>query len=116
MSVPVMMKQACVVKEVVGETIPQHNTGQLFQITQNELEITGTAISVYLSHYNVLFDILSTRKPVYVTVQDGEEQLMYSTSRMEINKLYEVEWNGENFALQKTKNGVEIFKFYPDEK
>lgn len=59
--------------------------------------------------------IIEVPKPVYREIIDGEEQLVYNSSQMEIGKLYEVEFKNEFWALRKTNKEVEFFKFQPHE-
>lgn len=54
-------------------------------------------------------------EPVYVKSEGEYEHLIYNSARMELNKLYPIIWNGQNYALRKTAKEVEILKFYPDE-
>lgn len=44
--------------------------------------------------------------PVYVEYQGGKEKLVYYRKEMEVNKLYQIRWLGEDFALRKTKQGT----------
>ncbi len=52
--------------------------------------------------------------PVYVDKTDDAEVLHYRAADMVAGKLYKFEWGGEHFAALKSKDGVEILKFYPD--
>ena len=54
-------------------------------------------------------------EPVRVSMVGDEEVLIYNTSRMVIDKLYEVTWKGDYYALKRSVDRVGIFKFYPDE-
>ena len=52
-------------------------------------------------------------EPVYVNFVDGEEHLVYNEGRMEINKMYSIEWNNRKYGLRKTDKGIEFFDFEP---
>ena len=51
--------------------------------------------------------------PVRIRTIDGQEQIAYRTSEMDEGRLYTVEWNGEHYALRKSGQNVEVFKFKP---
>lgn len=59
---------------------------------------------------------LDLRIPVHVEKVDGKEQIVYRPSLMDQDKPYYVLWDGDYYALKKTNEGVEFFKFHPDEK
>ncbi len=62
-----------------------------------------------------VFNYVLPVEPVYVETVDGQERIVYKTSEMEMDRLYPVEWNGVKYALRKTEQSVEFFKFYPEE-
>ncbi len=51
--------------------------------------------------------------PVRVITVNGEEQLNYRPAEMAENKIYPVKWNGENHALRKSGEKVELLVFHP---
>lgn len=53
--------------------------------------------------------------PVYVEDVDGSEVLRYHEDDMVIGKLYKFKWHGEWHAALRSKEGVELLEFYPDE-
>lgn len=58
--------------------------------------------------------VMRARRPVCTRTVDGREQIVYRTREMDENRLYDVEWNGDHYALRKFGGNVEIFKFRPD--
>ena len=60
-------------------------------------------------------DTLAIKIPAPVSVINvcGEEQISYRPAEMAQNELYPVEWNGKNYALRKSGEKIELFKFYP---
>lgn len=54
--------------------------------------------------------------PVYTSSTGTDEDLIYKESDMDLDKLYKVKWRGKQIALRRTKNGVEMLEFVPDEK
>lgn len=55
------------------------------------------------------------RKPVRITKgADGKEELRYTSSAMELGKIYPVVWNGLQYGLMKTESNVQIMRFYPN--
>lgn len=53
--------------------------------------------------------------PVYVRRNEaGEEVVVYRSNLMELNKLYEIEWQGEKWALRRTERDVELLKGEPE--
>ena len=53
--------------------------------------------------------------PVRTRTVGGREEIVYKTSEMEEGRLYAVEWNGGHYALRKSGQNVEIFKFRADD-
>ena len=53
--------------------------------------------------------------PVCTRTVGGREEIVYKTSEMEEGRLYAVEWNGGHYALRKSGQNVEIFKFRADD-
>ena len=54
-------------------------------------------------------------KPVYVETIDDEDQLIYNSRIMELDKIYKIKFNNEFWALCKTEKNIEFFKFDKDE-
>jgi len=54
--------------------------------------------------------------PVRVENVGGTEVLRYREADMVIGELYRFRWHGEEFAALRSKEGVELLKFVPDEK
>ena len=54
--------------------------------------------------------------PVYVENIDGSEVLRYREADMAVGKIYRFKWYGEWYAALRSKEGVELLRFYPDEK
>ncbi len=52
--------------------------------------------------------------PVRVINVGGEEHLNYRPAEMVENEIYPVKWNGENRALRKSGENVELYEFIPD--
>lgn len=48
--------------------------------------------------------------PVYVSVETGDECIIYKESNMVHGRPYVVEWLGRPVALVRTKNGVDILE------
>jgi hypothetical protein len=68
--------------------------------------------AMYLADY-----FLEIARPVYITKDDsGKESIMYNSNLMEGGKLYEIDWQGEKWALKKTDKDVEFMKFESEEK
>ncbi|CAI9831595.1 MAG: hypothetical protein MPI95_04285 [Nitrosopumilus sp.] len=53
--------------------------------------------------------------PVYTTIRDGKEVLVYKGADMVEGRLYEVTWMGMQVALMRKENGVDILKAVADE-
>lgn len=53
--------------------------------------------------------------PVYVEDADGEDILHYREADMAMGRLYRFRWGGEEFAALRSRAGVEILKFVPEE-
>jgi hypothetical protein len=43
----------------------------------------------------------------------GQEVIVYNSSLMELNKPYEIIWEGEKWALNKTEKDIEFQKWEP---
>lgn len=54
-------------------------------------------------------------RPVRTRTVGGQEEIVYKTSEMEEGRLYAVEWNEGHYALRKSGQNVEIFKFRADD-
>ncbi len=93
------------------EAASQSNTNAVFLTLSKSMEVIKADTNRRVFDCN-----LPVAEAVYVEKIGGQEQLVYRTSEMEMDKLYPVEWDGEKYALRKTKQSVEIFKFYPEEK
>jgi len=52
--------------------------------------------------------------PVKVEKIDGDEQIIYKTEDLELDKLYPIEYNGEHWAVKRTKDNIEFLKFRPN--
>jgi hypothetical protein len=58
---------------------------------------------------------LDIPRPVFVEKDEsGNESITYNTNTMELNKLYEIEFQGEKWALRKNEKTVEFLTFYPN--
>jgi hypothetical protein len=44
----------------------------------------------------------------------NDRSIVYNTNKMEMNKLYEIEFKNERWALLKNEKTVQFMKFYPD--
>lgn len=86
--------------------LENRNIGTIFPLTQVERKTE----LVMDNAFNYVIDRYTMPKPVYIK----GEQLVYRTSVMELNELYPIRWKDEDYALRKTEQNVEIFKFYPD--
>ena len=52
---------------------------------------------------------------VYVVKTDGgEENLIYNSNMMKIDKEYIIEWHGEHYMFIKRYNKIEFYKFHPN--
>ncbi|MCJ8306701.1 MAG: hypothetical protein HRU07_06590 [Nitrosopumilus sp.] len=58
---------------------------------------------------------LSLPEPVYVITDGDNEEIRYNSTVMELDKIYEIEWNDKQYGIRKTDKEVEILRFYPDE-
>ncbi len=111
-------KPTCELDEMPREIKELPSTGIVFSIliqTDSEIRIPNV---VYQNRaHDHIFDChLPINEAVYVEKINGDEQLIYRTAEMKLNKLYPIKWKEENYALKKTEHNVEIFKFYPDKK
>ena len=62
------------------------------------------------------FISLTFPKPVYVTKkQNGTQELRYNSNLMELEKIYPVTWNDKKYGIQRTHDGVDILRFYPEQ-
>ncbi|MDA7940980.1 MAG: hypothetical protein MPJ06_01250 [Nitrosopumilus sp.] len=52
--------------------------------------------------------------PVHVSVEDGDECIIYKESEMAYGRPYVVEWMGGPVALVRTRGGVDILEPDPD--
>ena len=52
-------------------------------------------------------------KAVYVEVINGDEQIVYHSKVMTLNKIYEITYKGEKWGLKKTDSDVDFMKFHP---
>jgi len=77
-------------------------------------KIEGSPLS--LSTRQLVYTIRLPLDPVYVEDDGGSEILRYREADMVEGKLYKIRWYGERYAVLRSKDGVEILKFYPDEK
>jgi len=54
---------------------------------------------------------------VYVSHADSKERLVYNRKKMEVGKLYKIEWLGQKFALMKRADDhVDLYEFTPKKK
>ena len=61
------------------------------------------------------FKLVATN-PVFVQKDEsGKEILRYNAKYMELDKPYEVKWDGEYLVLFKRQDHIDIYKFYPDQ-
>lgn len=59
-------------------------------------------------HYEL---IISLQIPVHVeNVGTENEEIIYNSNSMILNKLYEVNYKGEKWVLQKTDNDIKFYK------
>lgn len=103
--------------ELVNSYKPPLTAGHAFSISTQT--ISETKLDVLYEDYTFtpVFDCkIPMDNPVFVEVVDGEEHLIYHTSKMDLGKLYQVKWKNEHYALRKTEHDVEIFRFYPEGK
>ena len=97
-------------------TIPPklfHNSNMAHTVKLGETYSGGTE-RTYLTRPQLTIMCKLPLDPVYVDNIDDTEVLHYRAADMVAGKLYKFEWNGEHFAALKSKDGVEILKFYPD--
>lgn len=94
--------------DVVHITINGNNFQDSVSSWDNMTSITGW-INVDLINDPIKIEI---SQPVYVTKDDSGKEIVYYNSRlMEYNKLYEIIWEGEKWALKKTDQEVKFLKW-----
>lgn len=76
--------------------------------------VEGSPLS--LSTQQAVYLLRLPLDPVYVEDAGGSEILRYREADMVEGRLYKVRWHGERYAVLRSGDGVEILKFYPDEK
>jgi hypothetical protein len=77
---------------------------------EQKMEVIISFTGEYISPRLV---VPTTLAPVYVTKDNsGEEQIVYNSFAMQPRKLYEVEFNGERWALIRNDNDVEFLRFH----
>lgn len=100
------------------------NPGMYGELVSNSPAVHGTMSAsgrvegspLSLSTQQTLYTLRLPLDPVYVEDADGSEILRYREADMVEGRLYKVRWYGERYAVLRSGDGVEILKFYPDEK
>ena len=94
-----------------------------FTVIDDEPEKLLELSEIFLSlqYFHDIYDQISPMQlqfpePVYVIKEGDREEIRYNSATMELNKIYEIEWNDKQYGLRKTDKEVEILRFYPDEK
>jgi hypothetical protein len=82
--------------------------------TRDESETPKSSQSNMSGLYQTIAQLIMTKNPVQVRKIGEEEHIVYNASQMELNRPYEVVWNGEEFGLMRTNRGVELLKFERD--
>ena len=101
------MQQAMTIQQTVSDTANSAyrltSAGEFSSVFEKEPVSTSFTMRIPL------------REPVRVTKgADGKEELRYTSSAMEIGKIYPVVWNGIQYGLMKTASDVQIMRFYPN--
>ena len=60
------------------------------------------------------FQTESSRVELKPAVYVKDQQLYYDSNLMEVGKLYEIDWEGQKWALKKTERDIEFMKWEPD--
>ena len=65
-----------------------------------------------IQNENDLDYVLTIQEPVVVIKINDEEHLIYRSNLMAQDKVYEIIWKNERYALVKTESVIEILKFH----
>jgi hypothetical protein len=88
------------------DKIEKAYTSPEFQIKLRE------QILLYSTVLNKSYQITISQPAVYVSRdKNGKESVYYNSKLMEYNKKYEIEWEGERWALRKTEKEIEFLKW-----